>query len=85
MPDREYGMTINILAHLENESGVNKFMAWSQAQRRYQSSIKGKEARSRYMANRKARLAEAKQPKETKQVEKSEVEGKIKIENLANQ
>jgi len=35
-------------------------MALTEAQKRYQSSEKGKAARARYMAKRKARLAEGK-------------------------
>ena len=36
-------------------------MAWTEAQKRYAQSEKGKAARAKYMAKRKARLADVKQ------------------------
>lgn len=44
-----------------------------QARQKYQSSERAKEAHRRYMLKRKARLAEAKQIKETGPVEKATV------------
>lgn len=84
-------MTINILTHLENESGVNKHMAWTQAQKkyaqsdlgkqarlRYQQSSKAKESHKKYLLKRKSQKAEAKPIKEIAQVNKKADEGKIK-------
>ena len=52
-----------------------------QARLRYQQSDKAKESHRAYLLKRKARLAEVKQPKETVQVNKKVVEGKIKVED----
>lgn len=67
---------------------------WSQSQRKYYASEKGKASRLKYqqsekakqthrayLLKRKAKLTEAKQPIETVQVNKKAVEGKIKEED----
>ena len=53
---------------------------WSEAQKRYQNSDKGRAAKARYMAKRKARLAEAKQTEEIKPLENKVEAIKIKKE-----
>lgn len=70
---------------------MEKVKKWSEAQKRYQNSSKGREARCRYqqsekekqkhreyLARRKAKLSEAKQVKEITLVEKKEELVKIK-------
>lgn len=71
---------------------------WSESQRKYSASEKGKASRKKYLSSdkakqthlayllkRKSQKAEAKPIKEIAQVNKKAVEGKIKVENLANQ
>jgi len=68
-------------------------MAWTQAQKsyslsekgrlarkKYQSSDKARESHKKYLLKRKAQKSETKPIKEIAQVEKPKVEGKIKVE-----